>query len=85
MHADAGAERVRCQPQHSPLAPPAGHVAAGRVPHGIPDGRSDSGFGSHAEAGIQRGCAFHVRPWTRFVVAARFWRMSSTLGCQSRR
>ena len=31
------------------------------------------------------GCAFHVRPWTRLVVAARFWRMSSTLGCQSRR
>ena len=55
VHADAGAERVRCQPKHSPLAPPAGHTAAGCLPHGIPDGRSDSGFGSHAEAGIQRG------------------------------
>ena len=36
--ADAGAERVRCQPQHSRLAPPAGHAAAGCLPHGIPDG-----------------------------------------------
>ena len=31
------------------------------------------------------GFAFHVRPWKLLVVAARFWRMSSTLGCQSRR
>ena len=31
------------------------------------------------------GFAFHVRPWNLLVVAARFWRMSSTLGCQSRR
>ena len=32
-----------------------GHAAAGCVPHGIPDGRSASGFGRHAEAGIHRG------------------------------
>ena len=31
------------------------------------------------------GFAFHVRPWKLLVVAARFWRMPSTLGCQSRR
>ena len=31
------------------------------------------------------GFAFHVRPWKLLVVATRFWRMSSTLGCQSRR
>ena len=62
------------------------HAAAGCVPHGIPDGRSDSGVGRHAEAGVSNGgFAFHVRPWTLLVVAARFWRMSSTLGYQSRR
>ena len=55
VHADPGAERVRCQSQDSPRAPPAGHAAAGYVPHGIPDGRSDSGFGSPAEAGLHRG------------------------------
>ena len=54
-HKGEGAERVRCQPQHARLAPPAGHAAAGCVPYGIPDGRSDSGCGRHAEAGIHRG------------------------------
>ena len=48
---------VRYQPQHSHLAPPAGHAAAGCLPHGIPDGRSDSGFGSHAEATLAGGLA----------------------------
>ena len=48
---------VRYQPQHSHLAPPAGHAAAGCLAHGIPDGRSDSGFGSHAEATLAGGLA----------------------------